>query len=619
MEKAKKVFTYLLFSLINGYLLGTGLVLSKLFYKPIYNDGNIFEIQSVKELNLIYQILFTAIFTVGFLIVFVLRQKVLRQTLPLCIAAFALLVFLNSEIDRPYTAITLAVIAAAFVLAFKDITPEDAPPLLTGKAFYIVIGAAAVFLVFLTSLGTVCRHLAFESSDFDFGIFAQMYESMARDLSQTTTLERGAELSHFAVHFSPVYYLLLPGYMIFRCPEYLLVMQSLIAYSGIIPLLLLCRRWKYSENITLLISIVFMFYPAITSPCFYDFHENVFLVPFLLYLLYFIEKNSTAGIAVSVLLLLCVKEEVGLYIVIIGIYALLGKRCSKRNSIMMLIMGAAGFAAATSVVRILGDGIMSDRYAVFMNRGEESLMNVVTNVIRNPAVFLNILLSEDKLLLVVQMLLPLLFIPIMTGKLSDWVLTAPFIIINLATDYYYQFSLDFQYVFGTGVLLFFLFAKNTASLKSGRRMTAAAAIAAVICFAGFNPSKYNYIDKYLNDSKYDYAAAEEVLDAIPRDAVVIASNFISPHLSDVPKLYSFAMAYDLDEIEGQASVYDENINYDTLNADYIILDSRLEFKYIKYKSYIDDMTADGYEIISGPEVSFAVVLKKTDKNPNAYQ
>ncbi|MGZ7204700.1 DUF2079 domain-containing protein, partial [Streptococcus pyogenes] len=85
----------------------------------------------------------------------------------------------------------------------------------------------------------------FSGSTFDIGIFSQMFESMRRDFSQVTTLERDRFMSHFAVHISPIYYLLLPFYYVFPYGETLEILQILIVFSGVIPLYLILKKMEF--------------------------------------------------------------------------------------------------------------------------------------------------------------------------------------------------------------------------------------------------------------------------------------------------------------------------------------------------------------------------------------
>ena len=86
---------------------------------------------------------------------------------------------------------------------------------------------------------TVLRYRLNYASAYDFGIFSQMYYYMDKLWEPLTTCERDGLLSHFAVHLSPVFYVLLPFYKLVPRPETLLVLQALLVISGMVPLYLL--------------------------------------------------------------------------------------------------------------------------------------------------------------------------------------------------------------------------------------------------------------------------------------------------------------------------------------------------------------------------------------------
>jgi hypothetical protein len=87
-------------------------------------------------------------------------------------------------------------------------TPEQ-------KRYLWAAGLLAGIFFLLLSAWTVARVYSFSTPTYDFGIFAQMFHSMRTTGLPITTVERDGALSHFAVHVSPIYYLLLPFYAIF--------------------------------------------------------------------------------------------------------------------------------------------------------------------------------------------------------------------------------------------------------------------------------------------------------------------------------------------------------------------------------------------------------------------
>ena len=104
-------------------------------------------------------------------------------------------------------------------LGIANITIDRKIALIIACLLFVV---ATIVFGYFTSL----KYRSFNNHAFDFGIFAQMYERMAVSGVPETTLERSYQMSHFGVHFSPIFYLFLPGYWIFRSPIYLFYLQS---------------------------------------------------------------------------------------------------------------------------------------------------------------------------------------------------------------------------------------------------------------------------------------------------------------------------------------------------------------------------------------------------------
>ncbi|MGZ7142551.1 DUF2079 domain-containing protein, partial [Streptococcus pyogenes] len=133
--------------------------------------------------------------------------------------------------------ILLAIIYAisAYLLLSHFSRPIMKNLLTSQKVLNYLYGIVAMLgLTFVAYLSMVSAYkiTTFSGSTFDIGIFSQMFESMRRDFSQVTTLERDRFMSHFAVHISPIYYLLLPFYYVFPYGETLEILQILIVFSG---------------------------------------------------------------------------------------------------------------------------------------------------------------------------------------------------------------------------------------------------------------------------------------------------------------------------------------------------------------------------------------------------
>jgi hypothetical protein len=111
--------------------------------------------------------------------------------------------------------------------------------------------------------------------------------------------------------------------------------------------------------------------------------------------------------------------------------------------------------------------MLSSRYANII--GEDGgFLSLVKVLILNPALYAFESLTADKLTYALNMLLPLAFLPLITRKPSRWLLLGPFYVLNLVTDYQYQYDIGFQYSFGSGALLIYLAVLNLADLSSGQ-------------------------------------------------------------------------------------------------------------------------------------------------------
>lgn len=494
----------------------------------------------------------------------------------------------NSELA--YLIGLLAFLGIAVVYAvnktkdFADIKKKG-----TVAVIYVI---AAVFYMGIAGTTTVLRYVNYASPAFDFGIWAQMFHNMRDSFQPVTTVERERLLSHFAVHFSPIYYIYLPIYFIFPYPATLQVLQVITLASGIIPVYLLCRKFDLSKSATAAFGVIFALFPVLATGCYYDLHENCFLVPLLLWLFYFIEKDDLRGMIVMSALTVLVKEDAPMYVACIGLYVIIGKRKYVKGAVL-LMFGVAYFLIAMIFMQRFGLGVMSYRYENYMSGESGGLMDVIRNFISNPAYVLSECFKEKKYQFIIYMLVPLGFLPAATKKVSKFLLLLPIIIINLATDYVYQYSIYFQYAFGTLAILTYLAISNYAELseKARRFMCSLAVCAAVIVMPVAGLSRSYYVDWYIYN-KENIKILDEVMESIPKDASVSASTFFVAHLSDREELYSYP------------AIHEENVA-----ADYLVLDLRYDGLTVSDRSFI---LMNGYEKVSGVDGLYALYCKKTD-------
>ena len=154
----------------------------------------------------------------------------------------------------------------------------------------LVPALAVVWFVFF-SVQTVLRYRSFGGDNYDMGVYSQMFYQMAEGNGPLTTVANYYEKSRFVADPSPILYLLLPLYMIFRSMTPYLILQAAALASGVVPLLLICKKRACSEATCLLSGLLYLLSAGIWTGIYYDFHEQSLLAPLLLWGLYFAERN----------------------------------------------------------------------------------------------------------------------------------------------------------------------------------------------------------------------------------------------------------------------------------------------------------------------------------------
>lgn len=430
-----------------------------------------------------------------------------------------------------------------------DNSPETVPAPKPSNRMHrwMTAGFSAAFFL-LVSAWSVGRVYSFCVPSYDFGIFAQMFYSMKETGLPMTTLERDGLLSHFAVHVSPVYYLMLPFYCLAPTPATLQVLQAAVITSAVIPLWKLCKYRGLTGGQRMLVCVILLLYPALAGGTGYDLHENCFLTLLLLWLFYGIDRKNTALTAIAAMLVLTVKEDAAVYVAVIGLWltvktVLRFPKLDRQNlvtGVLLLTISLGWFFLVTGYLAKNGDGVMTYRYNNFYYDGSSSLFTVIKSVILCPMKVICECVDTEKLSFLALTLLPLLGLPLLTRRYERYILLIPYVLVNLMSDYPYQHDIFFQYSFGSTAFLVYLTVVNLADLKMERKrliaLWAAFAVSAA-CFAGvIIPQAVRYPVLAAQYHGY-YQNIRDILDTIPDDASVAATTFYTTHLSERETLY----------------------------------------------------------------------------------
>ncbi|WP_124057903.1 DUF2079 domain-containing protein [Vaginisenegalia massiliensis] len=426
----------------------------------------------------------------------------------------------------------------------------------TQRWIKLSIGMLILAYVGYLSWAMAAKVTTFGSSTFDMGIFTQMFANMKCGLGPVTTLERDRLLSHFSVHVSPIYYLMLPFYALFPSGETLQVLQVITVFSAVIPLKLCLSRLKLPTWAHWLVLILFTVTPAMTTAGSYDLHENCFLVPLCLWLLYANLANWRWRLALIVGITLMVKEDAIIYVMAIGLFAILQKRFPQQakdrrlKAVLQLLVPIIYFGACLYYLTHYGDGAMVTRFDNLLLPNQAGLSAVLTNIILNPTYSLVSLFTQTKLTYLLLLLAGMAFMPLFQREWQNFILLIPLVVINLLSDYPYQADFHFQYSYGSNVLVLFMacLAFEALYLKQAEQSNAMQAkgrllsvlLASLILSAGLlhgylGPLTDN-LRAYQSDPTH-YQAIRQDLAKVSRNQRILAFAYYTVELQETKELY----------------------------------------------------------------------------------
>ena len=443
------------------------------------------------------------------------------------------------------------------ILRWVMASDDRLPNLRLSKRDFTLAFAGGLFIAFtaLLSYYAILRYRTYYATTFDLGLFAQMFEQLRRTGHAWTTMERNQLLSHFGVHCSPIYYLLLPFYMLVPRVETLLVLQAAAVGAGVFAVRSIARQlFGNSPRIIMAACLMYICNPALGQWCLWDFHENKFLPVLLLWAFYFLLRNKTIPLLMFSGLVLMVKEDAAIYVCALALYYLMQrpwiwsiKKERKRilTGIAMIAMSVVWFVIAISIVRHFGNGVMVDRLRnYFLPNGGKSFVDVIKVCLFDLAYVIKECFSHEKVIFLVWVFLPFGFVPFLQKKGAAWLLLLPMLVINLMPNYGYQYALGYQYTCGSLILALLLALVTLKDLRPNLRrgiliFAVSTSILITIPILGGRFQRYS---DTMRINKVRIAAVDQImeeLNALPPEVEITATTWFGVHLYKRDHIYMF--------------------------------------------------------------------------------
>ena len=450
---------------------------------------------------------------------------------------------------------------------FRETFALALPRSLPSLPFLLVL-AGVIYYVCTFGYYTYCFYYSLRSG-YDLGIYDSLVWNMLHGGSFFKTPPwEGPGRSHFGNHAEFIAYLLVPFYAIRQNAGTLLLIQSAVLGSAAIPLYKLARRhidrWPAS-----ILALTYLIYPALHGENLFEFHFLPF-GPFLLWWAwYFLDARRDRWAALFVVLTLGCREDVSSWVAVLGLYFLLtGRR--PRAGVLLAVIGTLYCCVLKFIAMpyVGGGESFIGIYKDLVPQGGKGFGSVVMTVLANPAFTMSTLAEMDKLIYMLQILVPLAFIPF---RRPIWlVLAIPgFFFTVLSTHYGALISINFQYsahwiaFFFPGVALGLEWMQRRAIVggQPGLAVTQRrAALVAMICMVLPVSYQYGAIFQQTNsyggpikfvfgvdaEGKRRHQAAERLRRHLPARAKVSGSGFTTPFISNRPDAYNLTISNEAD-------------------------------------------------------------------------
>lgn len=394
----------------------------------------------------------------------------------------------------------------------------------------------------------VLQQRAFETGRFDVGNLAQVVWSTANGRFLEITDVNGDQISRLGAHFDPIVVLLVPLWWIWPSPELLLVVQAVAVALGAVPVYLLARKHLGSELAGLVFGVVYLLYPPTQWLVVDDFHPVAFATPLLLAAIWFLDEDRLLPFAVCAGAACTTKEQIGLAVAMLGLWYAVAHGRRRAGAVIFGVGTAVAVIATAVVVPLYAPGTGSPFEGRYASVGG-SPAGIVRGAFEHPLRLLQELTEHRDLAYLVDLLAPLGGLSLLSPLLAATAL--PEVALNLLSDTPTQTSIHFHYTAGAipGLVAAAVLGASRVQRRWPTHSRALGTGVVVVVVASgivlgplpiwahvpFGSSLA--VDDHVVTG-HDRAAAR-VLDAIPSDAPVSATNTLGAHLSERRRVFNF--------------------------------------------------------------------------------
>ncbi len=382
-----------------------------------------------------------------------------------------------------------------------------------------MIGVSVVILFVSSSL----RHILFQSTAFDLGIFDQAVYLISQGQPPISSFMGYHILGD---HGAFVFYPLALLYKIYPSVYWLFAVQAIALAIGALPTWCLAHQAGLTDRQSIAMVTVYLLYPLVYNINLFDFHPEVMALPMLLAAVWWAKQGKIGWFCFGVVFILGCKAVLSLTVAAMGFWLLLIER-RRFCGAFAIGTGIAWFFISSQIVIPFFSGREAAAVGRYSYLGN-SVVEIAQNLVLKPGIVLGKVFSLENLGYLILLLVPVVW-GLSWQSLKPLIGAIPCVALNLIADYQPQKDLVHQYSLPALPFLLLAVITSLASNRGWLRNQKAIIIWSLItflCLAKFTHFSGKYLEFVDN-----WQATREAIAQVQSKESLYTTAPISPHLS----------------------------------------------------------------------------------------
>lgn len=456
------------------------------------------------------------------------------------------------------------ILALALVGGIKAWQGNAGPGVPVGESFNHVDSRRAVWAMFqlaaamFATLG-VLQFRTWNVAYVDSGFFEELHWNMIHGEILRT---RYFAHNFLGEHAQFILLLLTPLHFLWPSMEWLTILQGIAMAAGVFPVWWLARS-QWSERRAIWFPLLYLLQPALhfanAAVNYNTYRPEAFIVPSILFAVWFLESKRWIPAALCGLLVLLNREDMAIVTAAGGLYLIWRHQRWKTGLAVMAVSLLYFWLCVDVIIPGFSTGKNYTRIGAFAGLGSTP-GEILRTVVTNPGTVLSRFIQPANLLLVCYLLLPMGLLCL--GRLSLSLVSVPFLLIGMLTlggifnsIYFHYHNAPFAILMAAapaGAARIAVWLANRFRCPTSRAQAACIAFAitaaaATTVMGSRTPlslnfwfpkaSPFHYVQLYSRTPHTELL--ERVRSMIPRDQAVCASIFAAAHFTHHRAVFLF--------------------------------------------------------------------------------